>query len=69
MHGANPKNARHLVNRREMLLATSLAASVPLVPPAQGAASAEEGVRPADPREPRYRETAHVRTFYERSRF
>jgi hypothetical protein len=58
------------VDRRRMLLATAAALQVPAAATAHTPAHAEEALdRPANPREPRYRETAHVRTFYERSRF
>lgn len=68
MHGSSPKTERRTVNRRDLLLATSALASIPLVAPAAEPATGENS-RPTDPREPHYRETAHIRTYYERSRF
>ena len=60
------------LNRREVVT-TALLVQIPLLLPTTSAQSADgrdgHGDQPADNREPRYRETAHVRTYYDRSRF
>lgn len=71
MPGERPSRSDVRVNRRD-ILAAALAAQVPLVVGSETAnATAAEGeMEPSgDPRQPRYRETAHVRTYYELSRF
>ena len=55
-------------NRRNVLLATALVAEAQLLGPAR-ATHSEEAIGDADPRQPRYRETAHIRRFYELNRF
>lgn len=59
------------INRRDLVTA-ALIAQVPLLGPvdtAEAGENAGETEPPADPRELRYRETAHVRSYYERNRF
>jgi len=68
MPGNKPESASAQLNRRNVLLATALVAEASLLAPAQ-ATCTEAAARPADPREPQYRETAHVRRFYDLSRF
>jgi len=60
-------------NRREVITG-GLVVQVSLLASAAGTQCAEANAsgpdtRPADDREPRYRETAHVRIYYDRSRF
>jgi hypothetical protein len=68
MHGSSPKTERRTVNRRGILLLTSAVASMPLVAPAAMPAAQENSSR-TGAREPQYRETAHIRTYYARARF
>ena len=58
------------VNRRAILMG-SAAMQLPLLEPAQAAAQAQDprSQPTQDPPQPRYRETEHIRTFYDRSRF
>jgi hypothetical protein len=51
-----------------MLLSSALLMQATVVPQPAGAASEAEEPAP-NSREPQYRETEHIRTFYERSRF
>lgn len=71
MPGEKPSRSEVRVNRRDML-AAALAAQVPLGVGCEAAEAtvAEGEIEPStDPRQLRYRETAHVRTYYELSRF
>ena len=55
------------LSRRTLLLGSMAAAPIPMLDSAQARGPASQ---PApDPRQPLYRETEHVRTFYDRSRF
>ncbi len=55
------------IDRRAVLLGSAAATQVPLIA-ALAMDSPERDATP-DPRQPRYRETEHIRTFYARSRF
>jgi hypothetical protein len=55
------------VNRRVVLIGSAAVTQLPLLEPAQAQERASQ--RTLDARQPRYRETEHIRTFYDRSRF
>jgi hypothetical protein len=69
MPGAKPHDRRESrLNRRTVLLGTIAAAQLPMVQGAE-AQGPRASQSPPDPRQPLYRETEHIRTFYDRSRF
>jgi hypothetical protein len=55
------------LSRRTVLLGSVVAAPIPMLDTTQAQGPTSEA--PRDPRQPLYRETEHVRTFYDRSRF
>jgi hypothetical protein len=55
------------LNRRAILLGSAATVQLPLLEPAQAQDPRAQPTQ--DPRQPRYRETEHIRTFYDRSRF
>jgi hypothetical protein len=60
------------VNRRRVLLGSVAAIPAPLLTPAQALEDLGDlgaSHQRAEPHQPRYRETEHIRTFYDRSRF
>jgi hypothetical protein len=57
------------VNRRRMLLGSVAAVPAAMATPAQALEDLGASNQTADPHQPSYRETEHIRTFYDRSRF
>jgi hypothetical protein len=55
------------LNRRVILIGSAAAVQLPVVEPAQAQDPRSQPTQ--DSRQPRYRETEHIRTFYDRSRF
>jgi len=68
MPGERPSRSEVRVNRRD-ILAAALAAQVPLVVGSETANATAAEEPSGDPRQPRYRETAHVLNYYELSKF
>ena len=65
-----PNRSDPRINRRKVLMGTAAALQVPLVSPAHPKTGDKPGSQATeDDHEPRYRETEHIRTFYDRSRF
>lgn len=69
MPGKDTENPNAQISRRNVLLASALVVHTPLLGSARTADHNEDGNQPAEPRQPQYRETPHVRMFYDRSRF
>jgi hypothetical protein len=61
---ANPR-----LNRRTVLLGSAAAVQLPLVTAARSEEMVAPKQAPGPHSQPRYRETQHIRTFYDRSRF
>jgi hypothetical protein len=57
------------LNRRSLLIGSAAFAPVVLTPALGNAAEQQHSADDAEGREPRYRETEHIRTFYALSRF
>jgi hypothetical protein len=55
------------LNRRAILIGSTAAVQLPLLEPAQAERPRSQPTQ--DARQPHYRETEHIRTFYDRSRF
>jgi hypothetical protein len=55
------------LNRRAILIGSAAAMQLPLLEPAQ--AQDPRSQLTQDPHQPHYRETEHIRKFYDRSRF
>jgi hypothetical protein len=62
-----PEKTEPRLNRRVVLLGSAAAMQLPLLEPAL--AQEPRSQLAQDPRQPHYRETVHIRTFYDRSRF